>query len=219
MKKIKILSVFLSIFALGMVTGAAITPVVSHGVAGNPYSMSVLAERIYNTNFLKNKGLTEDQREAVDFLTAEYVLKYTAERDVFMARRRTLYNEFKFDLEKILTPYQFNAYVNQSDRAVADKEAYNKNMELLWREKRDAQIAKTHNRTGDDLGLGYIQVTVTEKDIMPGEPAVKDTDEGSELDFLNKYIIDRIKYKWTTYSSYQELHDADKVIDEPDIIP
>ena len=109
-KSIKFIFAFLTIFFLGALTGAAIMPVIFNKVDGNPYSISVLSERIYNTHLLKNAGLTPDQKAALDELSAEYVLKYTAERDMFMAKRRTLYSDFKFDLDKILTPAQYAGF-------------------------------------------------------------------------------------------------------------
>ena len=95
-KSIKFIFAFLTIFFLGALTGASIMPVVFNKVGGNPYSINVLSERIYNTHLLKNAGLTPDQKAALDELSAKYVLKYTAERDMFMAKRRTLCSNFKF---------------------------------------------------------------------------------------------------------------------------
>ena len=111
-------------------------PVVFNKVGGNPYSINVLSERIYNTHLLKNAGLTPDQKAALDELSAKYVLKYTAERDMFMAKRRTLYSNFKFDVDKILTPAQYTSFVNKSDALIKERERYNKSVEEKWRAER-----------------------------------------------------------------------------------
>ncbi len=83
-KSIKFIFAFLTIFFLGALTGAAIMPVIFNKVEGNPYSINVLSERIYNTHLLKNAGLTPDQKAALDELSAKYVFKiYCRKRYVY----------------------------------------------------------------------------------------------------------------------------------------
>lgn len=68
-KSIKFTLAFVTIFVLGALTGAALMPVIFNKVEGNPYSINVLSERIYNTNLLKNAGLTPDQKlQLMNFL-------------------------------------------------------------------------------------------------------------------------------------------------------
>ena len=204
-KSIKFIFAFLTIFFLGALTGAAIMPVIFNKVDGNPYSISVLSERIYNTHLLKNAGLTPDQQAALDELSAEYVLKYTAERDMFMAKRRTLYSEFKFELEKILTAAQYSSYRNKSDALISQREQYSQAMEEKWRAE---EAKKTQERLADkgfENKLRSITLTIPAGQIIPENLQAADKVDRQTFDFLNRYMIDRVKNNWDTYKVYHEL--------------
>lgn len=214
---IKIILVFLVVFILGGITGAAIMPVIFSKVEGNPYSMDVLADRVYNTHFLKNAGLTPDQVEAVNMLSAKYVLKYTAERDMFMAKRRTLYSEYKYNLENILTKEQFENYSMKSDALMQERELYSKNMEQAWKEEYSKQTQARLKEEGFEKKLKAITITLPTNDIMPQNLDLANSQDKTMFDFLNRYMIDRVKYNWDTYKIYHEMND--NIIREDDIEP
>ena len=214
---IKIILVFLVVFILGGITGAAIMPVIFSKVEGNPYSMDVLADRVYNTHFLKNAGLTPDQVEAVNMLSAKYVLKYTAERDMFMAKRRTLYSEYKYNLENILTKEQFENYSMKSDALMQERELYSKNMEQAWKEEYSKHIQARLKKEGFEKKLKAITITLPTNDIMPQNLDLANSQNKAMFDFLNRYMIDRVKYNWDTYKIYHEMND--NIIKEDDIEP
>lgn len=214
---IKIILVFLVVFILGGITGAAIMPVIFSKVEGNPYSMDVLADRVYNTHFLKNAGLTPDQVEAVNMLSAKYVLKYTAERDMFMAKRRTLYSEYKYNLENILTKEQFENYSMKSDALMQERELYSKNMEQAWKEEYSKQTQARLKEEGFEKKLKAITITLPTNDIMPQNLDLANSQDKAMFDFLNRYMIDRVKYNWDTYKIYHEMND--NIIKEDDIEP
>ncbi len=214
---IKIILVFLVVFILGGITGAAIMPVIFSKVEGNPYSMDVLADRVYNTHFLKNAGLTPDQVEAVNMLSAKYVLKYTAERDMFMAKRRTLYSEYKYNLENILTKEQFENYSMKSDALMQERELYSKNMEQAWKEEYSKHTQARLKKEGFEKKLKAITITLPTNDIMPQNLDLANSQNKAMFDFLNRYMIDRVKYNWDTYKIYHEMND--NIIKEDDIEP
>lgn len=214
---IKIILVFVVVFILGGITGAAIMPVIFSKVEGNPYSTDVLADRIYNTHFLKNAGLTPDQVEAVNMLSAKYVLKYTAERDMFMAKRRTLYSEYKYNLENILTKEQFENYSMKSDALMQERELYSKNMEQAWKEEYSKQTQARLKEEGFEKKLKAITITLPTNDIMPQNLDLANSQDKAMFDFLNRYMIDRVKYNWDTYKIYHEMND--NIIKEDDIEP
>lgn len=214
---IKIILVFVVVFILGGITGAAIMPVIFSKVEGNPYSMDVLADRVYNTHFLKNAGLTPDQVEAVNMLSAKYVLKYTAERDMFMAKRRTLYSEYKYNLENILTKEQFENYSMKSDALMQERELYSKNMEQAWKEEYSKQTQARLKEEGFEKKLKAITITLPTNDIMPQNLDLANSQDKTMFDFLNRYMIDRVKYNWDTYKIYHEMND--NIIREDDIEP
>ena len=216
-KSIKFIFAFLTIFFLGALTGAAIMPVIFNKVDGNPYSISVLSERIYNTHLLKNAGLTPDQKAALDELSAEYVLKYTAERDMFMAKRRTLYSDFKFDLDKILTPAQYAGFVNKSDALIKERELYNKALEDKWRAEREKSKDEKLQSAGYDQKLKYITLSVPAGNIIPKDLKDADNQNKAAFDFLNRYMIDRVKYNWGTYTVYHEVTNDKDIIKAEDL--
>lgn len=218
-KSIKFISAFLTIFFLGALTGASIMPVIFNKVEGNPYSIDVLSERIYNTQLLKNAGLTPDQKAALDELSAEYVLKYTAERDMFMAKRRTLYGDFKFDLNKILTPSQYAGFVNKSDALIKERDLYNKSLEDKWRAERAKNENKQLQSAGYEQKLKYITLSVPAGNIIPNDLKDADNQNKAVFDFLNRYMIDRVKYNWGTYTVYHEVTNDKDIIKSEDIEP
>lgn len=218
-KYIKFIFAFMNIFLLGVLTGAAIMPVVFNKVEGNPYSINVLSERIYNIHLLKNAGLTPDQKAAVDELSAKYVLKYTAERDMFMAKRKTLYGDFKFDLDKILTPAQYAGFVNKSDALIKERELYNKSLEDKWREERAKSKNEKLQSAGYEQRLRYITLSVPAGNIIPNDLKDADKQNKAVFDFLNRYMIDRVKYNWGTYIVYHEVTNDKDIIKEEDIEP
>ncbi len=204
-KPVKYLIVFIIIFILGIITGAALMPVVFNKVEGNPYSIDVLAQRVYNTHLLKNAGLTPDQMDMVNMLSAKYVLKYTAERDMFMAKRRTLYSEYKFELAKILTSEQFSNYANKSDALISQREQYSKSMEEKWRAENAKQTQERLADKGFENKLRSITLTIPAGQIMPENLQAADKVDRQTFDFLNRYMIDRVKNNWDTYKVYHEL--------------
>ncbi len=216
-KTVKFIFAFLTIFILGALTGASLMPIVFNKTAGNPYSINVLSDRIYNTHLLKNAGLTPDQKVALDELSAEYVLKYTAERDMFMAKRRTLYSEFKFDLEKILTSSQYASFVNKSDNLIKERELYNKGIEDKWRAERNKKTDKQLQLSGYEKKLKYITLSVPADNIIPNE--LEEINNKATFDFLNRYMIDRVKYNWSTYTVYHEVTNDKDINIEEDIEP
>lgn len=205
-KSVKYITVFVVIFMLGAVTGAALMPVVFNKVEGNPYSIEVLGSRVYNTHLLRNAGLTPDQVKAVDMLAAKYVLKYTAERDMFMAKRRTLYSEFKYDLSKILTNEQFANYRNKSDELINQREQYSKSMEEKWKEEHQKQVKERLADTGFQNRLKSITITIPAEQIIPENLQAADKVDRQSFDFLNRYMIDRVKNNWDTYKVYHEMN-------------
>lgn len=205
-KSVKYITVFVVIFMLGAVTGAALMPVVFNKVEGNPYSIEVLGSRVYNTHLLKNAGLTPDQVKAVDMLAAKYVLKYTAERDMFMAKRRTLYSEFKYDLSEILTNEQFANYRNKSDELINQREQYSKSMEEKWKEEHQKQVKERLADTGFQNRLKSITITIPAGQIIPENLQAADKVDRQSFDFLNRYMIDRVKNNWDTYKVYHEMN-------------
>ena len=218
-KSIKFIFAFLTIFFLGALTGASIMPVVFNKVGGNPYSINVLSERIYNTHLLKNAGLTPDQKAALDELSAKYVLKYTAERDMFMAKRRTLYSNFKFDVDKILTPAQYTSFVNKSDALIKQRERYNKSVEEKWRAERAKKTNAKLQSAGYEQKLKYITISVPTEDIIPKDLKDADKQNKAVFDFLNRYMIDRVKYNWDTYHVYHEVTNYKDIIKTEDVEP
>lgn len=202
----KFIAVFIVIFVLGVITGAALMPVVFNKVEGNPYSIDVLSSRVYNTHILKNAGLTPDQVQEVDMLAAKYVLKYTAERDMFMAKRRTLYSEFKYELANILTREQFANYANKSDALIGQREQYSKTMEEKWKEEHKKQVKERLADSGYKDKLKSITITIPAGQIMPENLQAADKVDRQTFDFLNRYMIDRVKNNWDTYKVYHEMN-------------
>ena len=205
-KSVKFIAVFIVIFVLGVITGAALMPVVFNKVEGNPYSIDVLSSRVYNTHILKNAGLTPDQVQEVDMLAAKYVLKYTAERDMFMAKRRTLYSEFKYELANILTREQFANYANKSDALISQREQYSKTMEEKWKEEHKKQVKERLADSGYKDKLKSITITIPAGQIMPENLQDADKVDQQTFDFLNRYMIDRVKNNWDTYKVYHEMN-------------
>lgn len=205
-KSVKFIAVFIVIFVLGVITGAALMPVVFNKVDGNPYSIDVLSSRVYNTHILKNAGLTPDQVQEVDMLAAKYVLKYTAERDMFMAKRRTLYSEFKYELANILTREQFANYANKSDALISQREQYSKTMEEKWKEEHKKQVKERLTDSGYKDKLKSITITTPTGQIMPENLQAADKVDQQTFDFLNRYMIDRVKNNWDTYKVYHEMN-------------
>ena len=205
-KSVKFIAVFIVIFVLGVITGAALMPVVFNKVGGNPYSIDVLSSRVYNTHILKNAGLTPDQVQEVDMLAAKYVLKYTAERDMFMAKRRTLYSEFKYELANILTREQFANYANKSDALISQREQYSKTMEEKWKEEHKKQVKERLADSGYKDKLKSITITIPAGQIMPENLQDADKVDRQTFDFLNRYMIDRVKNNWDTYKVYHEMN-------------
>lgn len=205
-KSVKFIAVFIVIFVLGVITGAALMPVVFNKVGGNPYSIDVLSSRVYNTHILKNAGLTPDQVQEVDMLAAKYVLKYTAERDMFMAKRRTLYSEFKYELANILTREQFANYANKSDALISQREQYSKTMEEKWKEEHKKQVKERLADSGYKDKLKSITITIPAGQIMPENLQDADKVDQQTFDFLNRYMIDRVKNNWDTYKVYHEMN-------------
>ncbi len=205
-KSVKFIAVFIVIFVLGVITGAALMPVVFNKVEGNPYSIDVLSSRVYNTHILKNAGLTPDQVQEVDMLAAKYVLKYTAERDMFMAKRRTLYSEFKYELANILTKEQFANYANKSDALIGQREQYSKTMEEKWKEEHKKQVKERLADSGYKDKLKSITITIPAGQIMPENLQAADKVDRQTFDFLNRYMIDRVKNNWDTYKVYHEMN-------------
>lgn len=205
-KSVKFIAVFIVIFVLGVITGAALMPVVFNKVEGNPYSIDVLSSRVYNTHILKNAGLTPDQVQEVDMLAAKYVLKYTAERDMFMAKRRTLYSEFKYELANILTREQFANYANKSDALIGQREQYSKTMEEKWKEEHKKQVKERLADSGYKDKLKSITITIPAGQIMPENLQAADKVDRQTFDFLNRYMIDRVKNNWDTYKVYHEMN-------------
>lgn len=205
-KSVKFIAVFIVIFVLGVITGAALMPVVFNKVDGNPYSIDVLSSRVYNTHILKNAGLTPDQVQEVDMLAAKYVLKYTAERDMFMAKRRTLYSEFKYELANILTREQFANYANKSDALISQREQYSKTMEEKWKEEHKKQVKERLADSGYKDKLKSITITTPTGQIMPENLQAADKVDRQTFDFLNRYMIDRVKNNWDTYKVYHEMN-------------
>ena len=205
-KSVKFIAVFIVIFVLGVITGAALMPVVFNKVEGNPYSIDVLSSRVYNTHILKNAGLTPDQVQEVDMLAAKYVLKYTAERDMFMAKRRTLYSEFKYELANILTREQFANYANKSDALISQREQYSKTMEEKWKEEHKKQVKERLADSGYKDKLKSITITIPAGQIMPENLQAADKVDRQTFDFLNRYMIDRVKNNWDTYKVYHEMN-------------
>jgi len=205
-KSVKFIAVFIVIFVLGVITGAALMPVVFNKVDGNPYSIDVLSSRVYNTHILKNAGLTPDQVQEVDMLAAKYVLKYTAERDMFMAKRRTLYSEFKYELANILTREQFANYANKSDALISQREQYSKTMEEKWKEEHKKQVKERLADSGYKDKLKSITITTPTGQIMPEDLQAADKVDRQTFDFLNRYMIDRVKNNWDTYKVYHEMN-------------
>lgn len=205
-KSVKFIAVFIVIFVLGVITGAALMPVVFNKVDGNPYSIDVLSSRVYNTHILKNAGLTPDQVQEVDMLAAKYVLKYTAERDMFMAKRRTLYSEFKYELANILTREQFANYANKSDALISQREQYSKTMEEKWKEEHKKQVKERLADSGYKDKLKSITITTPAGQIMPENLQDADKVDQQTFDFLNRYMIDRVKNNWDTYKVYHEMN-------------
>lgn len=205
-KSVKFIAVFIVIFVLGVITGAALMPVVFNKVEGNPYSIDVLSSRVYNTHILKNAGLTPDQVQEVDMLAAKYVLKYTAERDMFMAKRRTLYSEFKYELANILTKEQFENYANKSDALIGQREQYSKAMEEKWKEEHKKQVKERLADSGYKDKLKSITITIPAGQIMPENLQAADKVDRQTFDFLNRYMIDRVKNNWDTYKVYHEMN-------------
>lgn len=205
-KSVKFIAVFIVIFVLGVITGAALMPVVFNKVGGNPYSIDVLSSRVYNTHILKNAGLTPDQVQEVDMLAAKYVLKYTAERDMFMAKRRTLYSEFKYELANILTREQFANYANKSDALISQREQYSKTMEEKWKEEHKKQVKERLTDSGYKDKLKSITITIPAGQIMPENLQAADKVDQQTFDFLNRYMIDRVKNNWDTYKVYHEMN-------------
>ena len=205
-KSVKFIAVFIVIFVLGVITGAALMPVVFNKVEGNPYSIDVISSRVYNTHILKNAGLTPDQVQEVDMLAAKYVLKYTAERDMFMAKRRTLYSEFKYELANILTREQFANYANKSDALISQREQYSKTMEEKWKEEHKKQVKERLADSGYKDKLKSITITIPAGQIMPENLQDADKVDQQTFDFLNRYMIDRVKNNWDTYKVYHEMN-------------
>lgn len=205
-KSVKFIAVFIVIFVLGVITGAALMPVVFNKVEGNPYSIDVLSSRVYNTHILKNAGLTPDQVQEVDMLAAKYVLKYTAERDMFMAKRRTLYSEFKYELANILTREQFANYANKSDALISQREQYSNTMEEKWKEEHKKQVKERLADSGYKDKLKSITITTPAGQIMPENLQAADKVDRQTFDFLNRYMIDRVKNNWDTYKVYHEMN-------------
>ncbi len=212
-KNIKITAVFIVIFLLGGITGASLMPVIFNKVEGNPYSIDVLADRVYNTHLLKNAGLTPDQVEAVNMLSSEFVLKYTAERDMFMAKRRTLYSEYKFALERLLTKEQYNTFKLKSDAIMNEREIYSRNMEKQWKKEHAEIIHARLKDEGFEKKLKYINIKLAPEDIIPKDLQSADSDDKDSFDFLNRYMIDRVKNKWGTYNIYHEMGEDIKAED------
>lgn len=137
------------IFICGLITGAALVPVIVHKVAGNPYTKENLSERVFFTRYLKNVGLTDDQREKISDIISEYVDRYRLARDSFFNARNFIYSEFNTAMKEVLTPAQFEQYRANSEDDFRRRREFHDKME---REVRDDDDNKTRREWGGRRG-------------------------------------------------------------------
>ena len=206
--KYKLILGLLLIFVLGIVTGISVTPFIHKQSTGNPYSIAVLSDRIYNISILDDVKLNDNQIELVNSLASKYVSKYTVERDIFIGKRRMLYSEFKFHLKEILTPQQFGEYKLKSDEIMKSRELYVKNLEKEWENERDSikvqRLAKQDIPSFKSLFLDSSK-NISSNISSNGYNNSQNNLSDYKLDFINRYLIDKIKNKWITYSTYEDV--------------
>ncbi len=114
----------IAVFISGFVAGGAIAPVIIHKITGNPYSKSNLAERVFNTQYLKNINLNEEQKIEIDKIIDKYVDMYKSARTSFSNSRNFIYSEFNTALSKVLTAEQFENYKKYSENEFAKRRDY-----------------------------------------------------------------------------------------------
>ncbi len=136
-----------------------------------------------------------------------------------MAKRRTLYSNFKFDVDKILTPAQYTSFVNKSDALIKERERYNKSVEEKWRAERAKKTNAKLQSAGYEQKLKYITISVPTEDIIPKDLKDADKQNKAVFDFLNRYMIDRVKYNWDTYHVYHEVTNYKDIIKTEDVEP
>ena len=54
---------------------------------------------------------------------------------------------------------------------------------------------------------------------MPQDLNAAANQDKEDFDFLNRYMIDRVKYKWGTYTVYHEVTNGKDILQSEDIIP
>lgn len=149
-KKKRMILALSVIFICGFITGAALVPVIMHKVAGNPYSRENLSERVFFTRYLKNVGLTDDQREKISGIISEYVDRYRLARDSFFNARNFIYSEFNTAMKEVLTPAQFEQYRANSEDDFRRRREFHDKMEREVRDDDDKRRWERNGRRGPD---------------------------------------------------------------------
>ena len=57
------------------------------------------------------------------------------------------------------------------------------------------------------------------QEIIPQNLNAAANQDKADFDFLNRYMIDRVKYKWGTYTVYHEVTNEKDILKSEDIIP
>lgn len=216
-RKVKLILGLFIIFGLGIVTGASISPFFLKHSTGNPYSLNVLSDRIYNVGILKDVELNSEQIEEVSSLVSKYVSKYTVERDFFIGKRRMLYSEFKYHLSDILTPQQYAYYESNSDEIMRKKEVYVKSLENKWEternNKKEQRLVETDSPTFKNIILDKEMSGDANSNNANSNKNINVNNDSNvnvvrpyyKTDFINRYLIDKAKNKWKTYSIYEDV--------------
>lgn len=197
--KYKLLLFFLAIFLLGAVCGGTLVPVIVKKKVGNPYSVSVMSERILHTNLLDAENLTKEQREAINLLATKYVLEFTEQRELFIAQRRTVYDKFLIDISHILTPEQFESFSERSNKINLEHEAYNRKTRAAWSAEKQAHLKKKMAKAEG----GFFDNA--DDDMAAFSDEGKANPKNKPVDIISRYIIDRYKNGWKTYTEYEDI--------------
>ena len=75
-----------------------------------------------------------------------------------------------------------------------------------WKEEHKKQVKERLADSGYKDKLKSITITTPAGQIMPENLQAADKVDRQTFDFLNRYMIDRVKNNWDTYKVYHEMN-------------
>lgn len=203
----KIILAFISIFALGVITGVAVATPLMGRMIGNPYSDEVIARRVFNANFLEMPEIGKQNEKAANDLIAKYVAQYKIMKDKFTDQRFNLYAAFSSELKNILNENEYEKFVADSEEYGRERSKYHKEKENEWKKTREK--SKYYNKDYEEAARNLYESRIpTDTKVSPVLPAINsDSYYGDSDNVYDKYREDKKRNGWTTFNESQILNE------------